>query len=144
MKQLKIDPNLLRVFVSGGNDRAEIDKHVLSLYLSTIRYKENPNGNQGYSRLNLVSSIPPLYTCSSMIMAEQSITELVDGRLKAGHSPCKQMGDSTMEVGELLLDGTSKALLSLEKDMLFSFDNFPFTTFEDLFRDVFHTPIALF
>lgn len=203
MKQLTSDPDLLRLFVSSGHDRAEVGKHILSLFLSTVRYEAKWNETQSLPWLNLIKSIPPLHLCSIILMAGQSITEVVDGSFKAGHSPYNRMGDSTLEMGELLLDGTSKGLRILGTDdtvspainsqanlfvltakfidslkqrltmwktasnypstrtnqqvetssytdvhnlsqaSIYSFDDFPFTTFEDLFQDVLHTPIAL-
>ncbi|UZJ55659.1 hypothetical protein CBS101457_004979 [Exobasidium rhododendri] len=46
-------------------------------------------------------------------MAAQAITEELDGKITDGKSPNKRIGDATMEMGEILLHGTSQALMQL-------------------------------
>lgn len=109
---LEIDQPLQLLYSSVGCHRADIARHVLALLMNTIRHASNQS-NQVVAPFLLIKSIATTHLCSSLFMAGQAITEEMDGRITAGKSPSKKIGDATMEITEVLLQGTMQALIQL-------------------------------
>jgi hypothetical protein len=117
---LSSDLPLQHPYTTVGCHRADIAKHVLSLFINSVRHANvhDPRGREGAApALSLLYSIPSTHLCSCLVMAAQAITEELDGRITDGASPNKRIGDATMEIGEMLLHGTSQALMQMG-DML--------------------------
>lgn len=112
---LNVDRPLQTLYSSVGCHRADIARHVLALLMNTLRHASIQGNQRGdiAPPLLLVQSIATTHLCSSLVMAGQAITEELDGRITAGQSPYKKIGDATMEIAEVLLQGTMQALLQL-------------------------------
>jgi hypothetical protein len=115
---LRADLPLASLYTTVGLHRADIARHVLSLLINVVRHGSlisKASTPDAVPPMHLLGSIPPTHLCSSLVMAGQAITEELDGRISSGDSPYKRIGDSSMEVAEILLQGSMQSLMQLSE-----------------------------
>lgn len=115
LTSLLANPLLHPIYITIGIRRVGIARHVLALFINAVQHARMHRRVDGGvpSPLHLVQSIPSMQLCSLLVMASHALSEEIDGSHTAGHRPYDSVGDPTMEITEILLQSTSRALLQL-------------------------------